>query len=307
MSDTAGNLLFYTDGDTIWDKNHQPMPNGIGLMGCPLYGSSAQAALIVPQPGHDSLYYIFTTDCWENFGAFGLRYSIINMKLNGGLGDITSMKNILLHTPITEGLTATYNCDETGVWIMSHEYNSNNYMCYFLDTNGINLIPVISSIGSVYNDYFCYMRFSPNGKFLASSFSSSSVSGELFKFDLVNGLLYDIISIPLFSGDYGTCFSPDNSKLFFTLGGADVYQFDISAYNQFDIVNSKNQIDTTDNFILGAISNGIDNKMYVAVVDEQKIGVIQSPNVYGSGSNMNLQGVMLSNKKSSLGLPDFIQ
>lgn len=307
MSDTAGYLLFYTDGDTIWDRNHQPMPNGTGLLGCPQFGSSAQAALIIPQPKNDSLYYVCTTDCWENAGVFGLRYSIVNMNLNGGLGNvITSSKNTLLYTPVTEGLTATYNCDNTTIWVMTHEYNTNNFIAYEIDSNGLHP-PVISSIGSTYTDFFAYMRFSPNSNFLASTFSSFTVSGELFKFNTDNGTLYDLISIPLFSGDYGTCFSPNNSKLYFTLGGGDVYQFDISSYNQIDITNSKVQIDTTDNYILGAITNGVDNKMYVATFGELNIGVISSPNNSGTNSNLNLQGVSLNNLNSTLGLADFIQ
>src|ERR1051326_8915476 len=48
ISDSNGNLLFYTYGDTVWNKNHQPMPNGFGLFG---HQNSTQSALIVPLPG----------------------------------------------------------------------------------------------------------------------------------------------------------------------------------------------------------------------------------------------------------------
>ena len=33
ISDTLGNLLMYTEGQNIWNKNHQIMPNGTGLFG----------------------------------------------------------------------------------------------------------------------------------------------------------------------------------------------------------------------------------------------------------------------------------
>src|SRR4051812_41956466 len=47
ISDQSGNLRFYTDGMTVYDKNNGIMPNGTGLLG----GSSAtQSALIVPWP-----------------------------------------------------------------------------------------------------------------------------------------------------------------------------------------------------------------------------------------------------------------
>jgi len=73
ISDTAGNLLFYTNGVTVWNKNHQVLQNGTGLKGDP---SSTQSAIIIPQPGNDSVYFIFTT---TDFGRTdGLQYNIIS-------------------------------------------------------------------------------------------------------------------------------------------------------------------------------------------------------------------------------------
>lgn len=137
MSDINGNLLFYTDGDTVWNKNHLPMPNGTGLMGCGNYGSSANAGLIVPKPNNTDIFYIFTTDCQENFTNFqqnkGFRYTVIDMNLNGGLGDVIS-KNNLLFTPSVEGIAATKHCNGTDIWIVAHECtkpNSCHYHCNY--------------------------------------------------------------------------------------------------------------------------------------------------------------------------------
>src|SRR6267154_2646908 len=44
ISDSLGNLIFYTDGLTVFNRNHIPMPNGSGLFG---HFSTTQAALIV--------------------------------------------------------------------------------------------------------------------------------------------------------------------------------------------------------------------------------------------------------------------
>ncbi len=104
ISDTCGNLLFYTNGDTVWNRKNIVMPNGLGLMGC---SGSTQNSLIIPQPDNDSLFYIFLTDC----GANGLRYSIVNINLNGGLGDVIQ-KNILLYAPSTEKIATTYNANK---------------------------------------------------------------------------------------------------------------------------------------------------------------------------------------------------
>jgi len=57
ISNSAGELLFYTDGILVWDKNHNVMPNGSNLFG---NKSSTQSAVVVPKPNSDSIYYIFT-------------------------------------------------------------------------------------------------------------------------------------------------------------------------------------------------------------------------------------------------------
>ena len=90
ISDDNGNLLFYTNGSLVWNRNHAPMPAGNGLFG---NGAATQTAIIVPGPQSTTKYYIFTVD--TNGGPRGLCYSEVDMSLNGGLGDVT-VKNIQL-------------------------------------------------------------------------------------------------------------------------------------------------------------------------------------------------------------------
>ena len=89
ISESNGNLLFYSDGITVWDKQHNIMPNGTGLTGDV---SSTQSAIIVPKPGSNFIYYVFTVD--DSAGPNGLRYSEVNMNLNNGNGDITDQKTL---------------------------------------------------------------------------------------------------------------------------------------------------------------------------------------------------------------------
>ena len=104
VGDENGNLLFYTVGQYVYNRNHQLMPNGSGLMG---NWSATHSSIIVPWPHSDSLFYIFTVDAIENHLQNGLRYNVVDMSLDGGLGDIISgEKNILLEGPVCEKLTA---------------------------------------------------------------------------------------------------------------------------------------------------------------------------------------------------------
>src|SRR6187455_2215884 len=88
IADPNGNLLFYTNGRVVWDRNHNIMPNGTGLVGGP---ASAQPALIVPFPNSNSRYYVFTTE--DNTTSGGMSYSIVDMNLNGGYGDVILPSN----------------------------------------------------------------------------------------------------------------------------------------------------------------------------------------------------------------------
>src|SRR6185295_1528396 len=93
---TTGQLLFYTDGITIWDKNNQVMPGGTSLGGNP---SSTQSGVIVPMTSDPNKYYVFSVDAQA--GAGGVQYALVDMTLNGGLGSVTSANNVLL-TPTSE-------------------------------------------------------------------------------------------------------------------------------------------------------------------------------------------------------------
>ena len=54
ISDNEGNLLFYSDGETIWNRNHVVMQYGDDMGHV-----STQGAMIVPYPGNNILYYFY--------------------------------------------------------------------------------------------------------------------------------------------------------------------------------------------------------------------------------------------------------
>jgi hypothetical protein len=185
IADTSANLLFYTDAQSIRNKNHAVMSNGAGLLG---NHSSTQSSLIIRQPGSYRYYYVFTLD---NVGdKDGLRYSIVDLSLSGGTGSVT-VKNILLHTPTCEKITGTLHCNGTDVWIVTHDFNSRNFRSHLLTTTGFNTVAVTSSVGTLYSssDYYGSIKISPNGKKLGSSVYNSNSVFELYDFDNSTGVV----------------------------------------------------------------------------------------------------------------------
>ena len=323
ISDTAGNLLFYTDAETIWNRNHQIMQNGDYIGGC---WSSTQGALIVPEPENDSIYYIFTTDCAEYNLVRGLRYSIVNMNLDSGRGAIVQ-KDILLHTPVAEKIAGIHHANGKDVWVVTHEWNSDKFFAYLVTGQGVDTVPVISSIGSVHSggtqngNSNGYMKFSPNGKNLVSIISPYSLV-ELFDFNDTTALVSNPLILS-YGGNmltYGASFSPDNTKLYVsypcdlqvvTIGGK-LYQFNLLAGSPSDIIASKTLIYSSTNYHFFAMQIGIDGKIYLSEDEIQLndggiLGVINNPNRLGFYCNFVQNGMFLSGKRGRLGLPNFVE
>src|SRR5690606_35253082 len=92
ISDANGNLLFYSNGYQVWNRNHVEMPNGEDLLGT---RSTTQSTLIIPNPCYSNIYYLITQS-GPTQSCLGVYYSVIDMTLDNGLGDVTDQKNIPL-------------------------------------------------------------------------------------------------------------------------------------------------------------------------------------------------------------------
>ena len=316
ISDNAGNLLFYTDGITVWNRNHLQMPNGFGLLG---HSSSTQSALIVQEPGSNNIFYIFTTPAQVNLGGiFGFRYSTVDMSLQNGLGDVIS-KNTLLHQPVTEKLTAVKHANGCDLWVIIHEWDTDEFHAYLVNNSGVSTNPVVSNTGTVHTggtiiglspntNAIGQMKMSPDGGKLALAIRTMGIF-ELFDFDNSTGVVSNPISFPPISNrTYGIEFSPDGTKLYGSLGAVkQLYQYDLMAGSSADIINSQTLVGSTTADFLGALQLAPDGKIYCAIADRSYIAAINDPNVIGIACNYIENAVSLSGKISTLGLPTFIQ
>ena len=316
LCDGNGNLLFYTDGISVWNRNHLIMPNGTNLKGDP---SSTQSAVIVPKPGSTTLYYVFTVD--ELAKSDGMRYSIIDINLDGGLGDIT-VKNVALFSPTLEKITAVKHANETSIWIVGHRYDSDAFVAYELSDLGLQL-PVSSSTGSFLGNNnqktIGYMKSSPNGQYIACANAGDSSNMQLFSFNNSNGQI-DLISTSNFAfnglGAYGVEFSSNSELLYvsrvdYTNQLSEIFQFNIVSENETLINNSKTLISTqnysTSEFIgvYAALQLGPDQKIYVARNNSFYLSAINNPNTAGLGCQFVENAVPLQNK-CKYGLPSFV-
>ena len=316
ISSASGDLLFYTDGILVWDKNHNVMPNGSGLFGDK---SSTQSAIIVPKPNTDNIYYIITV---INGGrVYGVRYSEVDMTLNNGNGDINSNKNISLSTPSAEKISVVKHANGNDYWLATHGWKNNVFSVFKITDLGIESTPVNSSLGSYHGtvdfNAIGYMKFSPNGKRLALAKWSNNSTVEVFDFDSSTGVVSNSIVLDEYFGDdyingaYGIEFSPNSNLLYVSeinldTSSSKLHQLNLSNFNKTAILDSDTII-FDGNDILAALQLGLDGKIYVCRTFNRYLNVIEDPNVIGLGCNYSSGAISLGNNSAVYGLPSFIQ
>jgi gliding motility-associated-like protein len=373
ISAPNGDLLFYTDGRNIWDANNQIMPNanyfgGTGLNGDP---SSTSSGLIVPHPTQENLYFVFTVDephhnngfAYPNQGPAnpdgsprntysdtgdtvpadddgfnnGFNYSVVDMTLNGGLGDVVpTQKNIELITydpnnpedlkyKCGEKITAVRGEDCESVWVITHFKDT--FYAFKIDENGIDETPVISQVGPLAStdDYrraaIGYLKASPDGDRLIcanQTFDFDPVTNQdsgngnimLFDFDNNTGVVSNPLELISNVSSYGVEFSPAATKAYATLENNGVFQLTQWDLEAADVPGSAFIIPVNSQ-ITGAIQLAPNGKIYRTIFGINRLAVINNPEAPGPAvgySESLAQGaISLGANTGTLGLPPFIQ
>ena len=319
VSDRNGDLLFYTNGSTIWNRDHEVMINGTDIGGD---STVTNGAMIVPvtnvtAAGEQSaiIFYVFTSDRVYGDYTYDMRYSIVDIRLDSARGEVI-VKDQPLFRNSTERMTASGFGNGT-TWMVGHEYGNNTFRAYQVGNQGI-ATPTVTSEGSqhFYDDERKgrgYMKLA-NGELVGVALPGDDNFLEIFEFDSIgrvrNGLTIDIEE-PAPSVIYGVEFSSDGRKVYVTTnnGNSKLIQYSLDSLGTD---NQEADIRATKNVVyaggeeLGAIQTGPDRQVYVAVNGLQSLGVINGPtadNPTFSPSAFPL----LAGTSSLLGLPNFVQ
>lgn len=325
MSGPMGNLIFYSNGKYVWNAGNVYMPNGSGLNGSPVYN---QAAIAFEAPGHPNKYYLVTA------GDDGCYYSIIDMSLQGGLGDVDiNFKNVFIPgTERTRGvIMATKHANNEDVWVIvrSLDGDPNRLLAYRVDKNGFRAPVYTDALESHGTDVnFCMSKISPNGKYYVYSAATWSEAQprtfELYTFNNVNGTFTPLFTfLPIDDREYrvnGFDFSADGKFFYTTLMAAEgtvvkqaIKQFDLrvtpSSYENFERSSFfVHQEDVQNGYC--SMQLAPDGKIYIAQDTDKKreyLSRIGKPQLSGSQPcSFEKDTVKLTTGESKFGLPLFM-
>ncbi len=308
ITDNNGNLLFYTNGAIVANALNDTMPNGDSLSpatytftgGWQFFGFPIpQASLIIPDPGDSMKYFLFhsSVDILPNSiqTPLNLYFSIIDMKLDSGKGDLTIKNNILLSDTLSGGnIIACKHANGRDWWLLEPEFGHPAYYVFLITPFGIQLVRkqiigqrLMSDGQSLFNRQGTkYARYDTTNDF------------DVFDFDRCTGMLSNNIHVAINDSmfGYGVGFSPDGSKVYAS-SAQFLYQFDLNASN---VAASMTTVATWDSTyspfptLFSVQQLAPDGKIYIATTSTNDVmHIIDSPNNVGIACNVLQHGLQL--------------
>ncbi len=327
ISDKFGNIVLYTNGRGVFNKNHELVTNGLDLNNGewtdrfwpnPKEGyPGPQDILILSHPIDNNLYYIIhKTRVYYPIGydSTEIRVSLVDAEKNDGQGEVL-FKNQYFYTTqnlLVSYLTAIRHQNQRDWWILQPT-NSTKIKTFLLDASGIQVLPdqeanhrftaeKSSSSGTA--------RFSPDGKQYAIYNETDNLL--IYDFDRATGqLTFKKKMIPIDTSGIGIFCSVEwspNSRFIYTATSYYLHQIDTW---EKDDTKAITLIDTWDGTLDPFIQSfflmvlGPDCRIYMTPVDgSYSIHVIKNPNEPGKACNFVQNGIKLPNANAG-GLPNF--
>ena len=276
-TDTDGNLLLYSNGEKIWNANHEVIHNGDLVLG---HNSSGMGSVFVCHEDNPDSIYLFNT--FWNLST--TKEFSVNLIVKEADTFRIAYKDSVLRYRVCEPIAVVKADNGKDVWVTVHEFGANNLYSYLITSTGIVYCPIlskskISPAGSPNAAAFDII-FSPNGQFMIRSITNLpppiiNTVVEIYEFNNSNGSFDFLYSLDSFNRPFtGLAFSKDNSKIFVVErdSGLNIFEFyktdSLSTAISRKIVNtngSKFQIQNTpyDNSLVWTINES----SYITIIN----------------------------------------
>ncbi len=340
IADSNGNLLFYASTSykpfylmglawmgAIYNKNHQLMLHADTLIARTWFNE----VVIIPFPNNDSMYYVFFAGVTS---IYGLYYCVVNMKGDGGLGEVVSKNNQLQPFAQVDCLNAIKHGNGRDWWLFFRRYDpnglppNNEFHSYLISPAGITNY-TIQNVGSMQTTGGGKITFSKKGDILV--YSDWRWLIEKYDFDRCTGVISNPLNIQQENTvNYTRAYESNELSLdgkvlyvssFVKNDSTYLLQYNLDATN---IALSRDTI-WTQAFPInasGALKRGPDNKIYFACayvtftnggypyedslynMYNMNLSVINSPDSLGAACNFTPYSFYLGGKRTYWGLPN---
>jgi hypothetical protein len=315
IGDSLGQILFYTNGIYVANRNHDSLFNTDGFNPgwvTNYYGTDgsaqSQSCVIIPYPNHPDLYYIFHESGEIIYqGPIGaahpinLSYSVVDMTLDHGYGGIdTLIKNVeIINDTLSWGrLSACKHANGRDYWILAHRYFSNVFYKFLVTPDTIIKYMQPIGLSNPFYNFYGQATFSPDGSKYCMNINDSSVM--LLDFDRCSGMLSNSVVISHIdlnsSGDSlavtGNAFSP-SSRFLYVCNNIHIWQYDTWSAN---VIASEQLVAAWDTFYAPCCNAAThffemqlapDNRIYVSQgVGNDIIHYVKFPDSIGVACNV---------------------
>ncbi len=334
ICDKDGNLLFWSNGCAVINREQEVMPHGdtlnwdafrevIGWEECIRGYPAAQNIKILPDPSYKDGFYI-VHKAWKYNGQFEditmeLRHSYVDMTLDGGRGDVVYFDSILYEgRSVNHCLEAIYSDNGKDWWILQPVENDSLFLTYQINENGIERFADQAS-----DVHFKFlragggtMRFSPDGTKLA--YYDYFLNLHVYDFNRTDGVLSNHQEVIIFDDvdekddtefRFGSVEWSPNSRFMYvpvtdSLFQIDSWEIDINDGIRLIDVYDGTQDPFATTFYISSLAP--DCKIYICSGSGTKsYHVINKPNQLGIDCNFIQNGLVLPQNAGSANLPLF--
>lgn len=298
ISDRFGNLIFYSNGEFVYNKYHRIIKNGDGLLGD---WSASEGCVFVQMPERDSFFYIFTNDvALQNNG---LCYSIIKLHNNPDSSEIIE-KNIKIASKMCESISVIHHQNGFYKWIVVHSGISNTISAFLLTDKGLNPCPVETSIGYAFSgkllSYQSTSKFNNSANLWAIDDFVDGIL-KICSFDNYTGIFYNTQTLNNFDLITGIQFSQSSNFIYIIERQLQLSQINTTTWQKKKIFDIQ-----AINGIMLRCQYGIDGKLYTYLRDSFFLSSIDNPEGDGLACNFNIKSITLKRECTS-SLPNFDQ
>lgn len=316
ISDAAGHLLCFSNGENIYSRNRQVMENGLDFF--PKSNGNqytfSQSYILLPIPDEpNKVIYIYGDPNFLNegntIGYTTLYGAIADMGLNGGLGSIVQRELALGTDTTTVGhITAVRHGNGRDWWVLIPRFEGDTFYKYLLTPDGLKAMGKQISPSTTWG--FGQVVFSPDGQWYGRYNwhgiipDSSYSTFDLYRFDRCTGLLGEHItktySTDGTKGKSGGIAFSNSSRYLYVSRWDSIFQYDLQAP---DILASEEVVAVYDGFLADfnrptrffTLLLAPDKKIYCSVsnVNSRYLHVIENPDLPGPACNVQQHAIHL--------------